>query len=109
MTEGLIETLKGINDKIDYPLSNRVNLNLSKEQVDAIIFYLEKIAELERDKADLIYIRNANAKCMCEDKEYKEKAVALLKRVVEWADWQSGSKCPSFQDIEKDIKAFLEE
>ena len=37
-----------------------------------------------------------------------DKATSLLRRVIEWADWQSGSKCPSFQDIEKDIKAFLE-
>ena len=45
-------------------------------------------------------------------KELKKKlteAKELLKRVVEWADWQSGSNCPSFQNIEKDIKAFLEE
>lgn len=37
------------------------------------------------------------------------KAKELLKRVIEWAGWQSGSKCPSFKEIEKDIKAFLEE
>lgn len=47
MTE-LIKTIKGINNKVDYPLSNRVNLNLSKEQVDEIIFNLEKVKDLEK-------------------------------------------------------------
>lgn len=40
-------------------------------------------AELKRDKEDLIFIRNQNAKCMCEDKENLAKAKELLKH---WAN-----------------------
>lgn len=38
----------------------------------------EENAELKRDKEDLIFIRNQNAKCMCEDKETIAKAKELL-------------------------------
>ena len=55
MTEELIKIIKGINDKVEYPLSNRVNLNLSKEQVDTIIFNLEKVADLEEKLANADY------------------------------------------------------
>ena len=59
-------------------------------------------ADIEQEKCELLGIIQGKDKVIAQTKE-------LLKRVVEWADWQSGSKCPSFQDIEKDIKAFLEE
>ena len=41
----LTKKIKGINDKTDYPLSNRIKLNLSKEEVDTIIFALTKLLE----------------------------------------------------------------
>ena len=36
-------------------------------------------AELRRDKEDLIFIRNQNAKCRCEDKENLTKAKEIIK------------------------------
>ena len=39
-------------------------------------------AELKRDKEDLIFIRNQNAKCMCEDKENLTKAKELIKYLL---------------------------
>lgn len=62
----------------------------------------EQIADLEQEKCELLGIIQGKDKVIAQTKE-------LLRRVVEWADWQSGSKCPSFKEIEKDIKAFLEE
>lgn len=38
----------------------------------------EYIRELERDRADLISIRNARAKCNCEDKDKLTEAKELL-------------------------------
>lgn len=40
-------------------------------------------AELKRDKEDLIFIRNQNAKCMCEDKENLAKAKEIIKEILE--------------------------
>lgn len=62
----------------------------------------KQIADLEQEKCELLGIIQGKDKVIAQTKE-------LLKRVIGWADWQSGSKCPSFQEIEKDIKAFLEE
>lgn len=49
----------------------------------------KEIAELKRDKEDLIFIRNQNAKCMCEDKENLVKAKELLKKVIK-VTWGEG-------------------
>ena len=44
--------------------------------------HLEKEnAELKRDKEDLIFIRNQNAKCMCEDKERLTNAKEIIKKL----------------------------
>jgi Type IIA topoisomerase (DNA gyrase/topo II, topoisomerase IV), A subunit len=42
----------------------------------------KEIAELKRDKEDLIFIRNQNAKCMCEDKENLTKAKEIIKKLL---------------------------
>ena len=59
-TGELIITLKGITD-------------LEKEN-----------KELKRDKEDLIFIRNQNAKCRCEDKDQLTKAKEILKMIVDY-------------------------
>lgn len=52
--------------------------------------YLEKEnAELKRDKEDLIFVRNQNAKCMCEDKDQLTKAKELLKNIIK-VTWGEG-------------------
>ena len=43
-------------------------------------------AEFKRDKEDLIFIRNQNAKCMCEDKEQLTKAKELLEDFICYAN-----------------------
>lgn len=42
-----------------------------------------RIEELERDKKDLIFVRNQTAKCMCEDKERLAKATKIIKGLLE--------------------------
>ena len=44
----------------------------------------EYIKELERDRADLISIRNARAKCNCEDKDNIAKAKGIIQSFVWW-------------------------
>ena len=48
--EELANKIKGMNNKVDYPLSNRVELNLSKEEVDSIVWLIEK--HLEEDEKE---------------------------------------------------------
>ncbi len=50
---------------------------------------IKENAELKRDKKDLIFIRNQNAKCMCEDKERLTKAKDILTKISQ--------RIPSFQ------------
>lgn len=68
----------------------------------------KQIADLEKQNEELQqkYLSESYEKSKLVSKVANAKE--LLRRVVEWADWQSGSKCPSFQDIETDIKEFLE-
>ena len=56
--------------------------------LSAKVYKLEKEnAELKRDKEDLIFIRNQNAKCMCEDKENLTKAKKIIKSLLRlWND-----------------------
>jgi hypothetical protein len=42
-------------------------------------------ADLKRDKEDLIFIRNQNAKCMCEDKERFTKAKKIIKELMSFS------------------------
>ena len=61
-------------------------------------------AELKRDKEDLIFIRNQNAKCMCEDKESLVKAKELLKH---WANSYGGidiTLCKQTQQFLNEVK-----
>jgi hypothetical protein len=60
-------------------------------------------AELKRDKEDLIFIRNQNAKCMCEDKERFTKAKELLKQ---WLQTSNASSCDNI-NIVTDTEQFL--
>lgn len=42
----------------------------------------EQIAELKRDKEDLIFVRDQKAKCMCEDKQRLTKAKSIIKQFL---------------------------
>jgi hypothetical protein len=39
--EELVRKIRGFNAKVPYPLSNRVQLNLSKEEVDYLVWLIE--------------------------------------------------------------------
>ena len=45
--EELANKLRGISAKVDYPLSSRVQLNLSKEEVDTLAWLIEKYLKEE--------------------------------------------------------------
>jgi hypothetical protein len=45
--EELANKLRGFSAKVDYPLSNRVQLNLSKEEVDTLAWLTEKYLKEE--------------------------------------------------------------
>ena len=62
-------------------------------------------AELKRDKEDLIFIRNQNARCMCEDKENLTKAKELLKQ---WLQTSRASGCDNI-NIVTDTEQFISE
>ena len=76
--------------------------NALERHENTINYHKKTIADLEQEKCELLGIIQGKDKVIAQTKE-------LLRRVIEWSGWQSGSKCPSFQDIEKDIKTFLEE
>lgn len=78
-------------------LINGVVRNINQMTIDYCLKFNIDPDVLVKQKAEIDLLKMKN-----------DKATSLLRRVIEWADWQSGSKCPSFQDIEKDIKAFLE-
>jgi len=65
-------------------------------------------AELKRDKEDLIFIRNQNAKCMCEDKEQLTKAKEIIKKFLLWEnDWHNKTK--SKYELLKQAEQFISE
>ena len=71
---------------------------------DAATEELEKEnADLKRDKEDLIFIRNQNAKYMCEDKERLTKARALLEQ---WLQTTHAGGCDNV-NLGADTEQFL--
>ena len=84
-------------------------INGKTYEADELIAYVKKLekenAELKRDKEDLIFIRNQNAKCMCEDKENLTKAKELLKQ---WLQTSRASGCDNI-NIVTDTEQFISE
>ena len=66
------------------------NINDIKAVLELDELYIDELekenAEFKRDKEDLIFIRNQNAKCMCEDKEQLTKAKELLEDFICYAN-----------------------
>ena len=64
----------------------------------------EENTELKRDKEDLIFIRNQNAKCMCEDKDQLTKAKEIMKKLLDTAMgwWDRGI-------VKNEAEQFLED
>lgn len=102
--------------KVKKHLLEATNIEMQPEelkQVDNILFRLwqlgyfnkeQEVAELKRDKEDLIFVRDQKAKCMCEDKERLTKAIEILKKYH--------NECPakySFEDIDDMAEQFLKE
>ena len=73
-------TIDEMKNKISMELKSPVTQQ-GFEVISKKLVELEKEnADLKRDKENLIFVRNQNAKCMCEDKERLTKARALLKQ-----------------------------
>jgi len=68
-------------------------------------------AELKRDKEDLIFIRNQNAKCMCEDKEQLTKAKEIIRELVrvEYADFTNGDYSNELSKVLEQAEQFLKD
>jgi len=64
-------------------------------------------AELKRDKEDLIFIRNQNAKCMCEDKEQLTKAKEIIKTCLGFM--QTFGYSPSMDKFVTEVEQFLKD
>ena len=82
-----------------------LNIKLRPVDEEEIGMLKSENAELKRDKEDLIFIRNQNAKCMCEDKENLTKAKELLKQ---WLQTSRASGCDNI-NIVTDTEQFISE
>ena len=94
---------------IEHKMANHDIFVKEKAKEEIVNVYMAGYNEAKKGfKEEIEYAEKHCLFSDCIQNENLNEAKALLKRVIEWANWQSGSKCPSFQDIEKDIKAFLE-
>ena len=72
-------------------MKNKISMEL-KDPITQQGFEIicKELTDLKRDKEDLIFVRNQNAKCMCEDKERLTKARALL---AQWVQTSLAGAC----------------
>ena len=96
-------TIDDMKNKISMELKSPV----TQQGFEVICKHLVELerenADLKRDKEDLIFVRNQNAKYMCEDKERLTKARALLEQ---WLQTTHAGGCDNV-NLGADTEQFL--
>ena len=79
----------------------------SSSPIDCIEWFADRIAELEKENAELKKRVDNLYNSDCWASEQLTKAKEIIREFVEWATWQGNSKCPSFKSIQDKAEQFL--